>query len=66
MDISQQVLNVSAEVAETVHRNRRMIRDVAYLCAGSERELASSYDLLRKVRRSISDAPAPKPFDVKL
>lgn len=45
----------SADVAETVRSNRRMIRQVAYICAESQRELDSSYALLRQVERSMAD-----------
>ena len=53
-------LKASADVAETVRRNRRIIRQVADLCAGSERELDAAYDLLRKVRRSEDTTSAAK------
>jgi hypothetical protein len=55
MAFPKQFLRPSAEVAETVRRNRRMIRQVAYLCAESQRELDASYALLRKVEPSMAD-----------
>jgi hypothetical protein len=55
MAFPQQFLRCSAEIAETVRRNRRMIRQVAYLCAESQRELDDSYALLRQVERSMRE-----------
>jgi hypothetical protein len=54
MAFAHQFLKPSAEIAETVRRNRRMIRQVAYLCAESQRELDDSYAPLRQVGRSIA------------
>ena len=61
MDFPQQFLRPSAEVAETVRRHRRMIRQVAYLCAESQRGLDASYALLRQVERSIGDGRQNRP-----
>jgi len=59
MPLPPQFRKASAEIAETVRRNRRMIRQVADLCAGSERELEASYDLLRT---SVARTTATKPI----
>jgi len=61
MAFPHQFLKPSAEVAETVRRNRRMIRQVAYLCAESQRELDDSYALLRQVERSMGDGRQNRP-----
>ena len=55
MAFPYQFLKPSAEVEETVRRNRRMIRRVAQLCAESQRELDASYALLRQVERSMRE-----------
>ncbi len=55
MAFPHQFLKPSAEVAETVRRNRRMIRQVAYLCAESQREPDTSHALLRHMERSMRD-----------
>jgi hypothetical protein len=56
----QFVLKASADAAENVRSNKRAIRQIDDSCAASRRELDSSYDLLRKVRRSLGETPAPK------
>jgi len=55
MVFAQRFLSPSVEAGEIVRRNRRMIREVARLCAECERELDASYALLRRVERSTGD-----------
>jgi hypothetical protein len=56
----QFVLKASTDAAENVRSARRAIRQMDDSCAASRRELDSSYELLRKVRGSLSEAPEPK------
>lgn len=47
--ICLQLLKASADVVEAMRRNRRVVREMADICAKSRLELDSSYELLRKV-----------------
>jgi hypothetical protein len=56
----QFILKASADAAESVRSNKRAIRQIDESCAASRRELESSYELLRKVRRSLGETPPTK------
>ena len=47
----------SSDATENLRRERDWIRQTANLCAGSRREIESSYSLLREVQRDLDRGP---------
>jgi DNA-binding transcriptional regulator GbsR (MarR family) len=60
MTLPQKFLPASAGIATSVYRAGRTIRQMNDLCERSRREVDASYELLRKVQRSLGESPKAK------
>ena len=53
----------SSDASESLRRDKDWIRQTANLCAGSRREIESSYSLLRAVQRDLDRGAGSQPAD---